>query len=178
MRVHDSLDTCLLEVREQAANDDCVVRPTKNPRKMAPSGSFFGQVLLSSKYDLLLVKHQSHPMDIAGITFSLHTCKAYDPSRKFPSGQIEQLRTMLSDSPSSMNSQPWHYVMAAFDEGKTHIAKAIQHPVYAADGPIIHNGSHLFVFCARTTMGYRSGENCNANLPKYHLPVGAVIFNL
>jgi nitroreductase/dihydropteridine reductase len=47
-------------------------------------------------------------MDIAGITFSLHTCKAYDPSRKIPSGQIEQLRTLLSDSPSSMNSQPWH----------------------------------------------------------------------
>lgn len=48
MRVHD---TCLLEVREQAANDVCVVRPTKNPRKFAPWGSFFGQVLLSVKYD-------------------------------------------------------------------------------------------------------------------------------
>ncbi|MHB1100568.1 MAG: nitroreductase family protein [Burkholderiales bacterium] len=178
MRVHDSLDTCLLEVREQAANDVCVIRPTKNPRKMAPSGSFFEQVLLSIKYDLLLVKHQSHPVDIAGFPFSLHTCKAYDPSRKFPSWQIEQLRTMLSDSLSSINSQPWHYVMAASDKGKTHIAKAIQHPVYAADGSKIHNGSHVFVFCARTTMDYRTGENCNVNLPKYHLPVGAVIFNL
>jgi nitroreductase len=145
---------------------------------MAPSGSFFGQVLLSGKYDLLLVEHQSHYIDITGIPFSLHTCKAYDSSRKFPSGQIEQLRTMLSDSLSSMNSQPWHYVMAASDEGKTHIAKAIQHPVYAADGSKIYNGSHVFVFCARTTMGYRSGENCNVNLPKYHLHVGAVIFNL
>jgi nitroreductase / dihydropteridine reductase len=117
-------------------------------------------------------------MDIACIPFSLHACKAYDPSRKFPSGQIEQLRTMLSDSLSSMNSQPWHYVMAASDEDKTHIARAIQHPVYAADGAKIHNGSHVFVFCARPTMGYRNGENSNANLPKYHLPVGAVIFNL
>lgn len=73
---------------------------------MAPSGSFFGQVLLFTKYDLLLVKLQSHPMDIAGTTFSRHTCKAYDPSRKIPGGQIEQLRTLLSDPPSSMNSQP------------------------------------------------------------------------
>ena len=178
MRVHYSRDTCLLEVREQAANNVCDVRPTKNPREMEPSGSFFGQVLLSDKYDLLLVKHQSHPMDIAGIPFSLQTCKAYDPSRKFPTGQIEQLRTILSDSLSSMNSPPWHYVMAASDEGKTHIARAIQHPVYAADESRIHTGSHVFVFCARTTMGYRSGENCNANLPKYHLSVGAVIFNL
>jgi len=117
-------------------------------------------------------------MDIAGTTFSRHTCKAYDPSRKIPSGQIEQLRTLLSDPPSSMNSQPWHYVMAASDQGKTHIAKATQHPGYAANGPKNRNGSHVFFFCAGTTMGYRSGENCNANLPKYHLPVGAVIFNL
>jgi hypothetical protein len=51
MRVHDSLDTCVLEVRKQAANDVCVVRPTKNPQKIAPSGSFFGQVLLSIKND-------------------------------------------------------------------------------------------------------------------------------
>ena len=86
MRVHDSLDTCLLEVREKAENDVCIVRSTKNPREMAPSGSFFGQVLLSIKYDLLLVKHHSHPMDIAGLTFFLHTCKAYDPSRKIPTG--------------------------------------------------------------------------------------------
>jgi len=52
MRVHDSFDTCLLGVREQAAaNDVCVVRPTKNPRTLAPSGRFFGQVLLSIKSD-------------------------------------------------------------------------------------------------------------------------------
>ena len=145
---------------------------------MAPSGRFFGQVLLSIKYDLLLVKLQSNPMEIAGTTFSRHTCKAYDPSRKIPSGQIEQLRTMLSDPPSWMNSQPWHYVMPASDQSKTHIAKATQHPVYAANGPKIRNGSHVFVFCAGTTMGYRSGEKCSANLPKYHLPVGAVICNL
>ena len=68
--------------------------------------------------------------------------------------------------------------MAASDEGKTHIAEAIQHPVYAADRPRIRNGSHVFVFCAHTTMGYPSEENDNANLPKYHLPVGAVISNL
>jgi hypothetical protein len=31
-------------------------------------------------------------------------------------------------------------VMAASDEGKTHIAEATQHPVYAANGPEIRNG--------------------------------------
>ena len=64
---------------------------------MALLVSFFGQVLLFNRSHLLLVKHQSHPVDIGGIPFSLYACKAYDPSRKFPSGQIERLRTMLSD---------------------------------------------------------------------------------
>ena len=71
MWVYDSLDIRHLDVQEQAANEDCDVRPANNPQTMAPSGSFFGQVLLSSKYDLLMVKHQSHSMDIAGILFSL-----------------------------------------------------------------------------------------------------------
>jgi hypothetical protein len=51
MGVHHSLDTCLLEVLEHAANDDCIVRETMRPWKMAPSGSFFGQVLLFIKVD-------------------------------------------------------------------------------------------------------------------------------
>ena len=38
MRVHDSLDTCLLEVLEHAANDDCIVRQTKHPRKKGAIG--------------------------------------------------------------------------------------------------------------------------------------------
>lgn len=91
-------------------------------------------------------------MDIAGISLSRHTCKAYDPSRKILPGQIEQLRTLLHNAPSSVNSQPWHFIMAASDEGKARIAKATQHPIYAANGPKILNASHVVVFCARTTM--------------------------
>lgn len=37
---------------------------------------------------------------------------------------------------------------------------------------------HISLFSARTSMVYRSGANCIANPPKYHLPVGATIFNL
>ena len=91
-------------------------------------------------------------MDIASIALSRHTCKAYDPSRKISPGQIEQLRTLLHNCPSSVNSQPWHFIIAASDAGKMRIAKAAQHPVYAANGAKILNASHVIVFCARTTM--------------------------
>ena len=91
-------------------------------------------------------------MNIARIAQTRHTCKAYDPTRKIPAEQVEQLKTLLRLSPSSINSQPWHFIIASSDEGKARIAKcAVQGP-YAANGPKILNASHVVVFCARTTM--------------------------
>lgn len=91
-------------------------------------------------------------MDIASIALSRHTCKAYDPFRKVSPEQIEQIRTLLHNCPSSVNSQPWHFIIAASDAGKARIARAAQPPVYAANGTKILNASHVVVFCARTTM--------------------------
>jgi len=91
-------------------------------------------------------------MDIARIALSRHTCKAYDPARKIPAEQIEQLKTLLRYSPSSINSQPWHFIIASSEEGKARIARAAQQGVYASNGPKILNASHVVVFCARTTM--------------------------
>ena len=51
-------------------------------------------------------------MDIARIALSRHACKAYDPTRKIPAEQIEQLVTLLRYAPSSVNSQPWHFIVA------------------------------------------------------------------
>ena len=91
-------------------------------------------------------------MDIARIALTRHTCKAYDPSRKIPPEQVEQLKTLLRHAPSSVNSQPWHFIITASNAGRMRIAKATEHPVYAANGPKILNASHVVVFCARTTM--------------------------
>lgn len=91
-------------------------------------------------------------MNIAQVSQTRHTCKAYDPNRKIPEEQVEQLKTLLRHAPSSVNSQPWHFILATSDAGKARIAKATEHPVYAANGPKILNASHVVVFCARTTM--------------------------
>ncbi len=91
-------------------------------------------------------------MDIASIALARHTCKAYDSNRKIPSELIEQLKTLLRNAPSSVNSQPWHFILVSSDEGKARIAKATDHPIYAANTPKILNASHIVVLCARTTM--------------------------
>lgn len=91
-------------------------------------------------------------MDIARIAQTRHTCKAYDPTRKIPQEQIEQLKILLRSAPSSVNSQPWHFIVASSDAGKQRIAKATEHAVFSANTPKILNASHIVVLCARTAM--------------------------
>lgn len=90
-------------------------------------------------------------MDIARIALARHTCKAYDPARKIPAAQIEQIKTLLRYAPSSVNSQPWHFFIASTDAGKAQVAKATPDGTpYAANTPKIKNASHVVVLCART----------------------------
>lgn len=91
-------------------------------------------------------------MDIARIALSRHTCKAYDPSRKIPAEQMAQLKTLLQYAPSSVNSQPWHFLIAATDEAKQRFAKATQQGPYGANTPKILNASHVIALCARTSV--------------------------
>lgn len=91
-------------------------------------------------------------MNIAPLAATRHTCKAYDPLRKIPETQFEQLRTLLHLSPSSVNSQPWHFIVASTEAGKQRIAQATQHPVHSANTPKILKASHVIVFCTRTLL--------------------------
>lgn len=90
-------------------------------------------------------------MSIANTAKSRYTAKAYNPTRKIPESTMEELCTLLRYSPSSVNSQPWHHVIAASDEGKTRIAKSTQDG-YAYNEAKILNASHVVVLCARTDL--------------------------
>lgn len=88
-------------------------------------------------------------MDIAKIARTRHTAKAFDPVKKIPESLFEQLQTLLRHSPSSVNSQPWHFVIAATAAAKARLARATP-PPYAYNGPKILNASHVVVLCVRT----------------------------
>ncbi len=90
-------------------------------------------------------------MNLSQIVKTRHTSKAYDPTRKIPDEQFAHLQTLLRHSPSSVNSQPWHFVIASTDEGKARIAKATQ-PAYAYNEAKMRNASHVVVFCSRQSM--------------------------
>ena len=61
------------------------------------------------------------------------------------------LLDLLHSSPSSVNSQPWHFVVAANEAGKSRILKSVQGP-FELNAPKILNASHLVVFCTRSSM--------------------------
>jgi nitroreductase/dihydropteridine reductase len=68
-----------------------------------------------------------------------------------PAPQIAQLRELLRLSPSSVNVQPWHFVLASTDAGKARIAKATEE-FHGYNTPRILNASHVFVLCTRHTL--------------------------
>ena len=57
-------------------------------------------------------------MNITEIVRTRHTCKAYDAQRPLTEEQLQQLHEILRLSPSSVNSQPWHFFLISSDEGK------------------------------------------------------------
>lgn len=90
-------------------------------------------------------------MDIISVAKKRHSAKAFDSSRKLTAEQAENLKTLLQYSPSSTNSQPWHFIVASTDAGKARIAKSTAEG-YAFNERKILDASHVVVFCAKTAM--------------------------
>ena len=90
-------------------------------------------------------------MDIVAVALKRYSTKAFDASKKLTADQAENLKTLLQFSPSSTNSQPWHFIVASSDEGKARVAKAAS-GTYVFNERKILDASHVVVFCAKTEL--------------------------
>ena len=90
-------------------------------------------------------------MQLTALAKSRYTTKAYDASRKIPQETINELLEQLRHSPSSVNSQPWHFVVASDEQGKARVAKSAEGG-FAYNEAKMLNASHVIVFCTRTEM--------------------------
>lgn len=88
-------------------------------------------------------------MDLKNILNTRYATKKFDPSKRLTDEQLEQVKALLRWSPSSVNSQPWHFVLASTEAGKRRLAKGAE-GVYAANYPKILDASHCVLFCAKT----------------------------
>ncbi|WP_306392378.1 oxygen-insensitive NAD(P)H nitroreductase [Telluria beijingensis] len=90
-------------------------------------------------------------MNILSAAKKRHTAKAYDAQRRIPEEVMQQVYDLLRNSPSSVNSQPWHFIAANTPEGRARIAKAAQGG-YSYNAAKINDASHVIVLCSRIDM--------------------------
>ncbi|GAA0785055.1 oxygen-insensitive NAD(P)H nitroreductase [Marinobacterium sediminicola] len=88
-------------------------------------------------------------MNLTDIALTRYSTKAFDPSRKIAPEAFDQIQSLLRYSPSSVNSQPWHFIIAHTDEGKQRLAKGTQGAFKANEAKVL-NASHVVLFCAKT----------------------------
>lgn len=86
-----------------------------------------------------------------------YATKAFDPSKTLDQTQIDALKSILHLSPSSINLQPWHFIVAISDDAKAKIAKACPDAlVYNAEK--IKDAAMVVVFCAKTSVSQADVE--------------------
>ncbi|AGR57736.1 oxygen-insensitive NAD(P)H nitroreductase [Salmonella bongori] len=90
-------------------------------------------------------------MDIVSVALKRYSTKAFDPSKKLTAEEADKLKMLLQYSPSSTNSQPWHFIVASTEEGKARVAKSAAEN-YVFNERKMLDASHVVVFCAKTIM--------------------------
>lgn len=87
-------------------------------------------------------------MDLLNVSKTRYTTKAYDAEKKIPEAQFERLLEILRLTPSSINIQPWHFIIADNPSAKRRIAKSLVGK-YEYNAPKVLNSSHTILFCTQ-----------------------------
>lgn len=90
-------------------------------------------------------------MDIMDAARKRYTCKSFDSNRHIDDEHIRQLCELLRLSPSSVNAQPWHFIVADNPTAKARVAKATEAGSQYNTAKVL-NASHVLVLCARTEL--------------------------
>lgn len=93
-------------------------------------------------------------MTPAELAAKRYATKAFDPNKLISAEDFEQLTTVMRLAPSSVNSQPWHFLVASSEHGKARLAEAAAPAgsILAYNASKILNASHSVVFCAKANI--------------------------
>lgn len=90
-------------------------------------------------------------MNLIEIMERRYSTKKFDNTRKISAEDMKQIKEFLRLSASSVNTQPWHFIIASSEEGKKQISKSTQ-GFYAFNDEKVLTASDIVVLCARTSM--------------------------
>lgn len=88
-------------------------------------------------------------MNLIDILNTRYATKKFDPEYALSAEQLTQIKALLRLSPSSVNIQPWHFLLADTATGKQRIAKGAE-GMFAANRDKILNAALVVVLCVRT----------------------------
>lgn len=91
-------------------------------------------------------------MNALEIAKNRHTCKAYDRHKKIDPATLAMLLECLRLSPSSINIQPWRFLLVSSDDAKRRVASSML-GADAHNAPKVLNASDVLVFCRHTQLG-------------------------
>ncbi len=94
---------------------------------------------------------RNHTMNLIDVAHYRYSTKQFDASKRIPEALFEQIKGLLRLSPSSVNSQPWHFVIAGDAQGRERLSKGTQGP-YAFNEAKVKDASHVILFCAKTAI--------------------------
>ncbi|UII32203.1 oxygen-insensitive NAD(P)H nitroreductase [Fulvivirga ulvae] len=77
-----------------------------------------------------------------------YTTKEFDSNKKISESDMKEVKNLLRMSPSSVNLQPWHFIIAESEEGKERVAKGTQ-GFFHFNEPKVLNASAVVVFCSK-----------------------------
>ena len=77
-----------------------------------------------------------------------YTTKEYNTTKKISDADMAEVKNLLRMSPSSVNLQPWHFIVAETTEGKARMAKGAQ-GFFHFNEPKITNASAVVLFCSK-----------------------------
>ncbi|SQI32788.1 Oxygen-insensitive NAD(P)H nitroreductase [Providencia alcalifaciens] len=87
-------------------------------------------------------------MNLTNILNSRYATKSFDPNKIIPDEILVQIKELLQLSPSSVNVQPWHFLLASSPEAKQKIINATAGG-YSFNEEKIRNASHVIVMCGK-----------------------------
>lgn len=83
-----------------------------------------------------------------------YATKLFDKTRPIAPETLHAVKELLRLAPSSVNAQPWRFIIAETAAGKARVSKATE-GAFAFNRSKVLDASHVVVFCARTDMDDR-----------------------
>ena len=90
-------------------------------------------------------------MNLIEVMNERYSTKKFDKTKKISDEDMKQITELLRLSTSSVNAQPWHFIIASSEESKQKISKSTQGLFVFNDEKVL-DASDVIIFCSKTSL--------------------------